>query len=193
MDLKKKLRNLIANNELPKAMELLKRTFPDRNDINILKSQYTELQSDKIIGVVSFSEFGLRMNKIRAGLLSIIDSIQFEGEVDPLEEIKRNIESILDKQSALQQGQIVMLAQSVENHNQLFESHTEQMRMMALMEKVIQENLTPDKVEEWQNRPAKTKIKLAIPFIVGKLEREMDITGAEFPKSWAELKAIFLQ
>lgn len=74
MDKKNTVKELVADNRIPDAFVILREELGD-NAVFLLESQWKQLRSDEIIGVLSYAETTQRRNQIAHALLNLADSI----------------------------------------------------------------------------------------------------------------------
>ncbi len=74
---------MISNNELEKAFKYFRETYPENKDAILLEAQWKNLKKEKNLGLSSFSEESLRMNRIRASLLDLIDDLKTDPDPTP--------------------------------------------------------------------------------------------------------------
>jgi hypothetical protein len=84
MDKKSTVKNLIADNRIPDAIKMLREELGD-NAVFLLESQWNQLRSDEISGILSYSETTQRRNQIVNALLSLADKIGYAGASAPLQ------------------------------------------------------------------------------------------------------------
>jgi len=74
------------------------------------------------------------------------------------------------------------------NFHKLFKSNDERTDILQRLDNIAKEQ----NVQDWQNRPLKSKLKVMLPLILFKYEREMDISDFKFPNNWVEFKELFI-
>lgn len=74
----KNVKGAIKDNELQKALEMLKEVVVNNEDLNVLISlegRLSKLKSDSLLGILKYDEELIEFNKIRISLLRLIDKI----------------------------------------------------------------------------------------------------------------------
>jgi len=76
------IREYIANNQLGKALEMLKELVKDDrellNNVILLTARYKQLERETLSGIISKADENLQRNKITHSLLSYIDIAEKE-------------------------------------------------------------------------------------------------------------------
>lgn len=133
--------------------------------LNLNKKNTEELDYLK----TELSELRVNQNK----MISSIDSIQIK------------LLNFNDLHSDL----ITKLENDIElNFEKLFDSEEEKEIILQQLAQIAKASNN----EEWYNRPLKSKIKIMIPFMIFRYEKELDVTNFTFPQNWKELKGIFI-
>lgn len=189
---KDQLNNLLISGNLRKVVKFITNLKSLPLDIRLqIAGQHNALRQKIIAGVLSSEELLRQENILRSGI--ILSSSEFLEDLDESSEssISTQLNHIAHNVEELKRGQAILLIQSVDTHKAVFDSLVEQNsffeKIKPLVTKLIQENSIS---KEWYNRTPKDKVKIVIPFIVGRLEREYDLNGAKFPTSWSEFKSI---
>jgi tetratricopeptide (TPR) repeat protein len=68
---KQTIQNLISKNNIEEAIHALKKALHDTTPVISLETQWNQLKSDDIMGILSFSEKTQRQNQITSGLLKL--------------------------------------------------------------------------------------------------------------------------
>jgi hypothetical protein len=203
------VRNLIANNRLQEALELLDRQYPTDATAALLR-EYKQLESDKIMGILSGDEERRISAKITARMLKMTTTLaqqhSEQAQRKTIEEQLPEIRSQLDRMEATGQntndkvtalGQILLhVGQEVENmRGDLFDSRREQSQFIRKLEDLV-DTLPAAKHpgDTWYDKPLKDKIKIGVNLLgFVKWERELDTTGMTVPKTWGEFKGWFIK
>lgn len=195
--MKEKILKLLSLNNIDEAISFLESVDTIKNNLVSIKNQRKQLKEDSIMGVLSHDQIYRRQNSIVKSLIQIVDNC-FTGDEESsfiekkLDQIVDSTDLINSNLEAFKKSQAIILAQIVENHDQLFESRSEQRLIIGKIEEIIEKSNSLDKLpDDWYDRPVKDKIKLSIPFFIGKWERELDITGAKI--DWKNLKRILIK
>lgn len=214
MNFASNIRNLIANNRLREALELLDRQYPSDATATLLR-EFKQLESDKIMNILSGDEERRVSSRIAARLLQLTSTLaeqhSEQAQRKTVEEQLPEIRAQLDRMEATGQntneavtalGQILLhVGKEVETmRDDLFESRQEERRFMRKLEETV-EQLPAAKQpgDDWYDLDAKPKIKVAVdllalvPGMSLKWEKEMSTAGARMPKSWKEFKGWFVK
>ncbi|MEM7373028.1 MAG: COR domain-containing protein [Bacteroidota bacterium] len=73
---KKEIREMVANNEIDRALNAMKTSFGNSSKIILLRSQWTSLRNDQIKGLISRTENELSENKLKEKILSLLDTLK---------------------------------------------------------------------------------------------------------------------
>lgn len=73
--IKSKIRALIGEGDIEKTLQELVADFPEENEIILLKSQWSTLQSEVMKGGVSFDNIQIQQNQIKTGLLKFLETL----------------------------------------------------------------------------------------------------------------------
>lgn len=99
-----------------------------------------------------------------------------------------NIESELHKFKIANKAQIEKLQEAIDkDFEKLFVSDSEQQQLLEKLNTIAKN----ENNQEWFDQPLKTKLKVMLPLVIFKYERELDISNFKFPKNLIELKRIF--
>ncbi|WP_020536667.1 COR domain-containing protein [Lewinella cohaerens] len=209
MDFANDVRQLVAKNKLTEAIELLDRQYPS-NATAALAREYAQLESDRIMGILSGDEERRVSNQITARLLKLANMmVQQPSEQQQRKTIEEQLPEIraqLDRMEATGKdtnekvgvmGQILLhVGQEVETmRGDLFASRQEERRFMSKLEETVEQLPAAQQPgDDWYDQPAKAKIKLAVdllalvPGVSLKWEKELETSGAKMPRTWAEFK-----
>jgi hypothetical protein len=214
MDFANDVRQLVTKNKLTEAITLLDRQDPS-DATAALAREYAQLESDKIMGILSGDEERRVSNQIAHRVLNLANIMapqsseqqQRKTMEEPVPEIRAQLDRMEatgkdtnEKVGAL--GQILLhVGQEVENmQGDLFASRQEERRFMSKLEETV-EQLPAAKQpgEEWYDKPAKAKIKLSVdllalvPGVSLKWEKDLETSGVKMPRTWAEFKGWFVK
>ena len=185
-----KIVNLTIENRVSEALDSLSKLENHSMQARMMKTKYNRLLNEQIEGTITDEKFSVSVQKICKSIYLICDKEQnahLNTESDQLSQI-------LDELKSVKSGQVILLQQQIENHNLLFTSLTEQKQFINRFESYLKtKDIVKHLPDDWADRKIKDKIKISIPFIVGKIEREYDISGITTPKNWNEFKRIFIR
>jgi hypothetical protein len=214
MNFAQEVRQLVSENRLEDAIDLLDRQYPS-NATAGLAGQYRKLQMDQIAGILSREHEQLITNQIRARLLTLAELLTKQPNQEKQKQILEKelpaIRAQLNRMEATGKdtnekvgalGQILLhVGQEVENmRGDLFASRQEERRFMSKLEETVEQLPTAKQPgEEWYDKPAKAKIKLAVdllalvPGVSLKWEKDLETSGVKMPRTWAEFKGWFVK
>ncbi len=140
------------------------------------------------------SVFLERMAQMKEEITTTVkrESRRISYHLDNLESrLQQKLQS-LDLQS---QRHCTLLSQEIqETKSAFFTSNAEQQAFFQRLEPLIQREakMIQAELEEWQNSPVQHKIKVVLPLLFFVYCAEMDVSKFRLPRSWAELKAWFV-
>ncbi|MEL6628468.1 MAG: COR domain-containing protein, partial [Bacteroidota bacterium] len=201
------IRQLVGRNRTQEALELIDKRFPS-NDISVLLRDYSELQSNRISGILSSDEERRISNQINIRLLNLAGSLEKTTSTtqqrQTIEEQLPEIRQQLDRIEATGQDtndKVTLLGHMVKHvlmdidevKGDLFADRKEQRAFMNKLEEKVEALPAAEQPgEDWYDKPAKQKIKISLPLLpFVKYEREMDLSEATIPKTWAAFKNWF--
>lgn len=85
-NLKEQIKNVIRENKINTALELLTKLYKNHSDENIiiqLRAQYRKLQDDKLSGIISRQDQDIEISKIRNRVLELVDRFQTDTQINP--------------------------------------------------------------------------------------------------------------
>lgn len=184
--MKKKIYELVSKANIKGALAQLKNlTEIDAKTYSLIASQYELNERNNRMGVIDYREYNIIVNKTSLAILNLTDSLE-------LEDHKVTLDILHSKIIKLSEGQALLLRQGYENFNLAFKAIENQNLLMTDLNRFIEENKVPVS-KDWYDQSPKTKLKLALPFIIGKLETEYDLSEARIPKSLKDFVSIFIK
>lgn len=191
----KTIQSLIINNNIEDLSKILYGRSPD---INLLISRWKKLEKEQRLGIVYRQEYITESTKITYSLLNSLSALEKElfSENLMIDVIAYNsiIENYLDASenvipSDINNSSLQNIQHIVNDVEVLEKSDLEP--YIELIENEISSTSALKNI--WYDNQIKDKIKLSIPFLFVKWERELDISGIKMPKNWNDFKSIFIK
>lgn len=216
------LRQLVGGGKLKEAVDLIEQQHPG-DKATMIKLAYTDLLGKQVVGVLSPEEQTRFRQQLAQKLLSFGDLLESTGgQGTTTATIERGLAEIKAQLTDIQvtgedtnarvrnlETAIDTVQQDLDHQGEnLFANRKEQRAFINRLEEFV-EALPEDKQpgQAWYDADTKQKIKVGIDFIkllnkaTGielegmnvKWERELDMSQAKLPGSWAEFKRWFLR